>query len=281
MRACLLLLASCYAALPPPVPPHIHGAIHASGGTLGTWDLAIARVVPVETAGVDAVDLLDPATPGPVVRLVRVAAEPDEKPRGIVEMVASREVEVRVANGSTEVVLAPDRCTRLDAILRVAGGEAFGTARFDCDAGEAGHVTGDVEIAAGSYRGASVSGHLEASDATLARTRFEPDQGELDPHGVLFWDHRYPRVVFELDATAPDASVLGSGTDAVMRVRSTAASVPSLLFVEHCTALKLARHETGYVRVGTHQHTSWAGSIDVDCETPGGGRLTGNVEVSG
>jgi len=44
-----------------PKPPRIHGAIEASGGTLGTWQISPAIGWPVD--GVDALDLVDPRAP--------------------------------------------------------------------------------------------------------------------------------------------------------------------------------------------------------------------------
>jgi hypothetical protein len=280
MRIWLLVVAGCYPALPPPQPPRIHGAIESSGGTLGTWQISPSIGQPVD--GVDALDLVDPHAPEHVLRLVRTAAEPEARPRGIQEHVASRDVELRLATkGAAEVVLARD-CRSLDAIFRTAAGQAFGSARFDCTLGAAGRLRGDVEFAAGSYGGPrSVHGHVEASDGTLGGGRFEPDEGETDPRGIVVWDHRKPRVVFEIEQVAVDPSILGVGSNGTLRVTSTVAGVPSFAIArDACRVLRMDRASTGYVRVGTNQHTTWSGSVELDCATPSGGRLTGHLEFA-
>src|SRR6184192_3018114 len=95
MRVPLILLAGCYAALPPPRPPHIHGTVSATGGSLGTWQMTVSVAKPVD-GDLDAIDVTDPAAPGRIVRIVRAAAQPDEA-KGIVEHVASRGIEIRIA----------------------------------------------------------------------------------------------------------------------------------------------------------------------------------------
>ncbi len=276
--------AGCSAALPPPQPPHFHGTVAVSGGALGSWQLTPSVGTPVDHGDVEALDLTDPTTPGHVLRLTRSPAEPEQRPRGIQEMVASRGVELRLATTTTpasEVVLDREHCARLDAIFRFTHGHAFGSARFDCDLGASGRATGDVEFAAGSVMlRRDMTGHLEASDATFAGVQLHPDEAETDPRGVMFWDRRHPRVVFELEQQTGDPSVLGAGSNATLRVISTAASVKSFdLAPSACRALKLDRIEDGYVRIGTHQHTSWSGTIELDCTTPSGGRLTGSLEL--
>ena len=282
--AALALIPGCYAALPPPTPPRIEGVVSLSGGALGTWRIEPSVGNPVDRNDVDALDLVDPRAPDHVLRLVRIPAEPEERPRGIQERVMSREIEVRLATTGdkpAEVVLDREKCRRLDAISRFVHGHAFGSARFDCDLGESGHATGDVEFAAGPTPAMkSITGHLEATDTTLAGVRFEPDEAETDPRGVVFWDHRRPRVVFALEQLPADPSVLGAGSNAKLRVISTATHVASFdLEPSSCRVLELARVQSGYIRIGTHQHTSWSGAIALDCTTPGGGRLTGNLEL--
>ncbi len=255
--------------------------VAVNGGTLGSWQLTPSLGTPVDD---DALDLTDPATPDHVLRLIRSPAEPEQRPRGIQEIVASRGVELRLATKSTppsEVVLDRAHCARLDAIFRLTHGHAFGSARFDCNLGASGHATGNIEFAAGSVAMKSdLTGHLEASDATLAGVQFRPDEAETDPRGVMFWDRRHPRVVFELEQAAQDRSVLGAGSNATLRVVSTAASVKSFeLAPSACRVLKLDRTEEGFVRVGTRQHTFWGGAISLDCTTPTGGRLTGSLEL--
>jgi hypothetical protein len=180
-------------------------------------------------------------------------------------------------------VLARKDCATLDAIMRATRGEAFGSARFDCTFPDGGHLQGDFELAGGSYGGPrTIKGHLEASGATLAHVRFEPDQGQLDPRGVVFWDRRYPRVVFEVDQAPTDASILGSGINATLRVTSTAAAIRSFeVSPRACRTLRLDRKEAGFVRVGRQQHTLWTGSLDVDCDTPDGGRLVASLGLDG
>jgi hypothetical protein len=279
----IVVLAGCYAALPPPVPPAIRGVVDASGGALGTWRISPTLGKPIETSGVEGLDLVDPSSPGHIVRLVRTTADSGLLPRGITEVMASRGVEVRLASSDskTEVVLDPSSCTTLEAIFRFAYGHAFGSARFDCDLGAAGHARGDVEFAAGSTSGMkTTSGHIEASDTTLAGVRFEPDEAEVDRRGVVFWDHRHPRVVFELDRLPPDPSVLGAGSNATLRVISTSARVASFeVAPSSCGVLRYGAEESGYVRVGTRQHTMWSGNVEIDCTTPTGGRLTAKLEV--
>jgi hypothetical protein len=170
------------------------------------------------------------------VRIVVPASEPQQPPRGIEETVAPREVELHIARTASgagdgsEVVLAHDHCATLDAILRATHGEVFGSARFDCELADGGHVRGDFELVGGSYEGPhTITGHVEASGDALAHVAFAPDQGQLDPRGAVFWDRRYPRVVFEVDQAPADD--------------------------------------------GRRQHTLWSGSLDVDCDTPDGGRL--------
>jgi hypothetical protein len=275
-----LLVTGCYAALPPPSPPHIAGTVTASDGTLGTWSFSPTEARPIP-GDLDGIDLVDPSTPGRVLRVVRPPRESRDHGR-YVEHVAPRSVEVRLASRSNEVALAPDKCTRLDAITRASHGVAFGSVRFDCNLGDAGHVTGDVEFAAGGYIPISrYTGYLEATDATLGHVRFEPDQGEADPRGVVLWDHRYPRVVFEIDAGDPDPSVLGEASNASLKVKSTATSVTSVdIEPSRCHILRLEREGTGYVRVGLDQRTLYSGTIEVDCETPGGGKLVGKLSLN-
>jgi hypothetical protein len=98
----------------------------------------------------------------------------------------------------------------------------------------------------------------------------------------MLWDHRYPRVVFEIATRDTDTRVLGTTSNAALSVTSTAGSVGSFAVEpERCLVLRLDRHDTGFVRIGRDQHTTWAGTVDVDCETPGGGRLTGKLVLGG
>jgi hypothetical protein len=260
MRIALALaLVGCTAALPPPVPPRFAGTFEASGGTLGNWQLTPRLGTPIRDT---ALLLIDPSAPDRALRFTPAEAPPEPKPRGIEEYVASRGVELRIA----EFVLDREHCTKLDAIFRIARGHAFGSARFDCNLGAPGRVSGDVEFAAGGVA-PNLSGHLEASDSTLEGVAFRPDEAETDPQGVVFWDHRHPRIVFELD---PD----------VLRVISTAERVASFDIPRSaCGVLELERTQTGFVRVGAHQHTTWAGTIAIDCATPHGGRLTASLEL--
>ncbi|HTR52017.1 MAG TPA: hypothetical protein VMJ10_14990 [Kofleriaceae bacterium] len=298
MRAAILAalsFAGCYAALPYPPAPRVAGTVSASGGTLGGWQMTPTQIKPVEH--LDALDLVDSRAPGYVLRFVlppskSVAPPADESDDGdgpVKERLAPRHVELRLAavapsggGPPTEVVLERDHCRVLDAILQAAHDVAFGSARFDCDLGAQGHVSGDVEFAGGGYRAMGrIRGHLEATDTTLAGVRFQIDEGETDPRGVLAWDHRRPRVLFEFDAQPADASILGAASNARLRVTSTAGPVTSFeLGPPQCRVFRLDRRDTGYVRVGSDQHTLWAGSIDLDCATPSGGRLTGHLEVS-
>ncbi len=277
----LAALTGCYAALPPPGEPHIGGTVASYGGRLGWWTMSTVEARPL-VDGLDGIDLVDPAAPDHVLRVVRAPATQEDHGR-YVEHVASRGVELRIASGGTEVVLTPDKCQRLDAIARAAHGVAFGSARFDCDLGDAGHVAGDVEFSAGGYaKVTGFSGHLEASDDALAHVRFEPDQGEIDPRGALLWDHRYPRVVFQIDTRDADPSVLGAASNAALTVTSTAGAVGSFAVEPaRCRVLKMDRRDTGFVRIGRDQHTTWGGTIDVDCDTPHGGRLTGKLVLGG
>jgi hypothetical protein len=262
MRIALVVLSGgCYAALPPPSPPQFHGEVVVSGGTLGTLQIVPRVGMPVDD---DKLDLVDPREPTHALRMVRATAPSEPKPRGIVEDVTSRGVELRFA----DVVLDHTRCSKLDAIFRFAHGHAFGSARFDCNLGAPGRITGDVEFAAGAISAIrSMSGRLATSDSTLEGVTFAPDEAETDPDGVVFWDHHHPRVVFELGAQS-------------LRVISTAEHVASFeLARDACHTLDLNRHESGFVRVGTHQHTTWSGTIAIDCTMPRGGRLTASLEL--
>jgi len=252
-------LVGCTAALPPPTPPRFAGTFEASGGTLGSWELTPRLGNPIQ----DALLLVDPTAPERALRFTPVEAPAEPKPRGIDEYVASRAVELRIA----DVVLDREHCPKLDAIFRITRGHAFGSARFDCNLGAPGRVTGDVEFAAGGIA-PNLAGHLEASDSTLEDVAFQPDEAETDAHGVVFWDHHHPRIMFELD---PD----------VLRVTSTAEHVASFDIPRTaCSQLELKRRQTGFVRVGSHQHTTWAGTIAIDCATPHGGRLTASLELN-
>jgi hypothetical protein len=98
----------------------------------------------------------------------------------------------------------------------------------------------------------------------------------------VFWDRRYPRVVFEVDQAPTDASILGTGINATLRVKSTAAAIHSFeLSPQACRVLRFDRKEAGFVRVGRHQHTLWTGTLNVDCETPDGGRLVASLGLDG
>nr|HEX4314786.1 hypothetical protein [Kofleriaceae bacterium] len=293
MRAALVAIAvtavtGCYAALPMPAAPAIHGTVTLSGGTLGSWRLSLTKATPAD-GDLDAIDLVDPTARPVTIRVVRLPAttlpgDVTTTPRGsYTERAAPRDVEIHIASGDTEVTLTPERCTRLDAIMRASQGVAFASARFDCDLGAAGRVTGDLEANAGGsmQHVSSFAGHLEASDGSLAHTRFAPDSGETDNRGVFVWDHRYPRVVFELVEQATDTSIRGAESNALLRVHSTASSVASFdVAPDGCRVLRLDRASTGYVRIGTRQHTSWAGTATLDCDAPGGGRIVGELTLS-
>ncbi len=258
----VLLVSGCYAALPPPTPPHIGGTVTASGGTLGTWSFTPTQVTGA-LGDIDGIDLVDPAAPGRVLRVIRETTKPEDHGKFVVH-VAPRGVELRLASGATEVVLTPESCTRLDAIARASHGVAFGSVRFDCDLGDAGRVTGDVEFAAGGYVPVSrYAGFLEATDAALGHVKFEPDEGEADPRGIVFWDHRYPRVVFQIDEGDVDASVLGQALQRLARgevhrglgelVRHRAVALPPAAARPRGHGLRPRRH-------GTRRHSTAAPS---------------------
>jgi hypothetical protein len=293
----IALIGGCKGALPPPAPPHIAGRVEAHGGTLGDWRIATTRAKPIGARersdresvidGAIGLDLVDPAAPEHVVRIVSVAPPSHANGKGIVEYVAHRDVEVRIANlggdAKDEVLLTRASCSRLDAILRYSGGEAFGSARFECDLGARGVVSGDLELFAGGYRGShEASGHVEASDGTLAGARFTPDRCDADPSGVVFWDVTRPRVIFDVEEVPapPDTSILHAGAppNGRLRVTSTAEVASSFeVTPETCSVFRLDKGGSGFVRIGKNQHTTWSGTLELDCATPNGGRLTASL----
>jgi hypothetical protein len=279
--------SGCYAALPPPGPPHVTGFVEAKGGALGDWRVAAAKVAPVD--GMIAVDITDPATRGPVLRITSV--DPPPAPAaGIVEHVMRRAIELRVANvaganGKQEALLSTDHCKALDAILRARGDGAGGSARFDCDLGDLGHVAGDVEFSAVGYGGpSSTTGTLKASAGTVAgqATAFVPNRCDSDKTGVMFWDILHPRVLVEVEQGPKDSSITGGSSNATMRVTSTAPGGTSFeLAPDRCRTLTLSHDSTGYIRVGNDQTSFYSGNLDVDCTTPDGGRLAGSLKFDG
>jgi hypothetical protein len=234
MRIAIVIVCGCHAALPPPQAARYGGSFEVDG----------TRFTPTEARPEEiTLALIDPRMPDRPLRFTPVLAEPVANQRGIVEQMITREV--KVAFG--DVVLDRTKCTRLDAIERVTHGHAFGSARFDCQLPE--HVVGSVEFAGGAISGiAQLAGSLQ-----LDAIAFVPDEIETDPDGVMFWDHHHPRVVFSLDHD-------------VLHVTSTSERVASFEVPKsECRTLEVRRHDTGFVRIGTNQHTSWAGTIAIDC----------------
>ena len=277
----------CYAALPPPGPPRVAGFVEAKGGSLGDWRLATLKVVPVD--GAIAIDVTDPATPGPVLRITSI--DPPPAPAaGVVEHVMRRTTELRVANvaaakGKQEALLTPEHCKTLDAIFRVRGDGAAASARFDCDLGDLGHLAGDVEITALGYGGPSRStGSIEASPGTVAggATSFVPNRCDADKTGVMFWDALHPRVLLRVEQGPKDTSITGGSSNATLLVTSTAPGGQSFeLAPDRCRMLRLSNGATGYVRIGNDQTSFYSGVLDVDCTTPEGGRLAGSLKFDG
>jgi hypothetical protein len=283
----VLFGSGCYAALPPPGPPHVTGFVEAKGGALGDWRLAAVKVAPVD--GMIAVDVTDPATPGPVLRITSV--DPPPAPAaGIVEHVMRRTTELRIANvaaakGKQEALLSQDNCKTLDVILRARGDGAGGSARFDCALGDLGHVTGDVEFAALGYGGPShSSGSIQASAGTVAgeATAFVPNRCDGDKTGVVFWDILHPRLQLQVEQGPKDSSITGGSSNATLLVTSTAPGGKSFeLSPDRCRTLTLSHDSTGFIRVGNDQTSFYSGSVDIDCTTPEGGRLAGSLKFDG
>ena len=283
----LVWAGACYAPLPPPPPPHLEGFVQADGGTLGTWRIAVVKVSPVD--GMDAMDITDPTTPGPVLRVTRLPPPASPTPQAIHTRSMRDTIQLRVANldrthGRAEVLLVPDRCRRLDTIVHTRSGAVI-SARFDCDLGAPGHVSGAIDLVALGLGGQSpLRGQLVASGGALG----DPggvvalNRCEDDGTGVRFWNVLRPDLTIEIDPGVADTRITGSGSSGKLLVTSTAEDRGSFeLPASACRTLRVTSDQDGYVRVGDDQTNFYSGRADLDCTLPDGGRLAGSLTFSG
>jgi hypothetical protein len=277
--------AACYPALPPSLSPHVEGFVEAKGGSLGDWRLVATHITPV--MGRIAVDVTNPNAPGLVLRIMNI--DPPLTPAvGTAPRLARRKAELHVANlaganGKTEVLLSPERCSKLDSIFRARGDGVAGSARFDCDFADEGHLVGDVAFSLVGYAdGDGLKGHLDAADGALGSAEFAPNRCDADTAGVLFWDAVNPRVLFDFEREPSEGNTGGDVSNGTLYVTSTAPGGKSFdLSPRDCRVLRLANDSPASVVVGSDPTTLSVGTLDVDCTTPAGGRLSGRLRFVG
>jgi hypothetical protein len=246
--------AACYPALPPSLSPHVEGFVEAKGGSLGDWRLVATHITPV--MGRIAVDVTNPNAPGLVLRIMNI--DPPLTPAvGTAPRLARRKAELHVANlaganGKTEVLLSPERCSKLDSIFRARGDGVAGSARLD------------------------------AADGALGSAEFAPNRCDADTAGVLFWDAVNPRVLFDFEREPSEGNTGGDVSNGTLYVTSTAPGGKSFdLSPRDCRVLRLANDSPASVVVGSDPTTLSVGTLDVDCTTPAGGRLSGRLRFVG
>ena len=287
-----LLTSGCLQmiGLSDPPDPVVTGAVEARGGSLGTWKLVARDATPAPN-DVRGIDITGDAVNGqPVIRVASVAPPPS--PAGAVgSSPVWRETQLRVATHaarghSNEVLLTADHCARLDSIFlmhKLKNG-VLGSARFDCSFPTAGHLEGDLEFSAGVYGGEAatqVTGRVDDTDNWIGAASFRPNRCAADGLGVLLWDARRPRILFDVRHEAQDTSITGRASNASLRVTSTEPAGKSFnLASEACRVLRLEIHETGYIKVGDRKTSDYAGSLEIECTSPGAGNLTGHLDFN-